>query len=224
MFYVTCFNNFFFVIHVMNLNDIYEKKKEAIGKRLSEFSAMRSATDEELFGELCFCLLTPQSKAKTCWRAIESLKKNRFLYNGSAAEVSRFLAGVRFHNNKSRYIVEARNLFTENGTLNIKEKLFQKNIFEIRDYLVKNVKGLGMKEASHFLRNVGFYDDIAILDRHILKNLKKYGVINEIPKSLTVKKYLEIEQKMRSFCGTQCIPMAYLDLIFWSEEAGEIFK
>lgn len=209
----------------MELNDIYQQKKPAIEKRLDEFGEMQKSDDNELFGELCFCLLTPQSKAKTCWRSIESLKKNGLLYNGNAEEISRFLAGVRFHNNKSRYIVNARKLFTENDKIKIKEKVFcMKNAFEMRDYLVKNVKGLGMKEASHFLRNVGFFEDIAILDRHILKNLKRYDVIKEIPKSLTVKKYLEIEEKMKHFCKTICIPMEYLDLIFWSEEAGEIFK
>ena len=83
---------------------------------------------------------------------------------------------------------------------------------------------MGYKESSHFLRNVGFGDDIAILDRHIMKNLVKYGVIEEIPKSLTDKKYLEIEEKMRKFASGVGIPMAHLDLLWWSEETGEIFK
>jgi N-glycosylase/DNA lyase len=209
----------------MNLDEIYNKKKSAIEKRLGEFKQMMNANDNDIFAELCFCLLTPQSKAKTCWRAIESLKKNGLLYNGNVNEIKKHLTGVRFHNNKANYIMNARKMFTENGKIVIKEKLFgMKNVFEMRDFLVKNVKGLGMKEASHFLRNIGLFDDIAILDRHILKNLKKYSVIKEIPKSLTVKKYLEIEEKMIKFCDNKCIPMPYLDLIFWSEEAGEIFK
>ncbi len=83
---------------------------------------------------------------------------------------------------------------------------------------------MGYKESSHFLRNIGFGDDIAILDRHILKNLVKYGVIKEIPKSLTDKKYLEIEQKMKKFSEEAEIPFSHLDLLWWSEETGEIFK
>lgn len=89
---------------------------------------------------------------------------------------------------------------------------------------MKNVKGMGYKEASHFLRNIGFADDLAILDRHILKNLKIFGIIEEIPKSLSKKKYLEIEEKMRNLANEVNIPLSHLDLLFWSKETGEIFK
>ena len=81
-----------------------------------------------------------------------------------------------------------------------------------------------MKEASHFLRNIGFGKEIAILDRHILKNLKRVGVIDEIPKTISRKKYLEMETKMSNFCNKIGISMAELDLLFWSEETGEILK
>lgn len=89
---------------------------------------------------------------------------------------------------------------------------------------MKNVKGMGYKEASHFLRNIGLADDLAILDRHILKNLKIFGIIEEIPKSLSKKKYLEIEEKMRNLANEVNIPLSHLDLLFWSKETGEIFK
>ncbi len=94
---------------------------------------------------------------------------------------------------------------------------------ELREWLVKNIKGYGYKEASHFLRNIGF-EELAILDRHVLKNLKNYGVIEEVPKSLTPKKYKEIEEKMRRFSKSVDIPISHLDLLFWSNETGEIFK
>jgi len=81
-----------------------------------------------------------------------------------------------------------------------------------------------MKEATHFLRNIGLGKDLAILDRHILKNLNYYGVINELPKTLTKKKYLEIEDKMKKFSEEIKIPIDELDLLFWSEETGKIFK
>ena len=92
------------------------------------------------------------------------------------------------------------------------------------DNKIKNIKGIGFKEASHFLRNVGFYKDISILDRHILRNLVYLGVIDEIPKSLTGKKYLEIEEKMKKESDKLGIDMEYLDLVLWYKEAGEIFK
>ena len=126
---------------------------------------------------------------------------------------------MRFGNNKAKYIVNARNIFNET----MKRIRANQKPEELRDYLVENVRGMGYKESSHFLRNIGFLD-FAILDRHILKNLKKYGVIKEVPKSLTPKRYLEIEEKMKEFSNAVKIPLSHLDLLFWSNETGEIFK
>ncbi|MBI2110240.1 N-glycosylase, partial [Candidatus Woesearchaeota archaeon] len=94
---------------------------------------------------------------------------------------------------------------------------------KLRFYLLENVKGFGLKEVGHFMRNVG-YKDLAILDRHILKNLYSLGVINEIPKTLNRKKYFEIEEKFREFSKKINIPMDELDLYFWSLETGKVFK
>ncbi|MFH0832781.1 MAG: N-glycosylase/DNA lyase [Candidatus Aenigmatarchaeota archaeon] len=165
------------------LKNSYKAKKPAIEKRLNEF---KNRKDEEIFHELAFCLLTPQSRAKTCWSAIENLKKNRLLFSDDPGEIRKYMTGVRFANTKAKRIPLARRLVNE-----IRARR-NSNPYELRDYLVKNINGYGYKEASHFLRNIGF-DDFAILDRHILKNLLRYKVIDEIPKTLTKKRYLEIE-------------------------------
>jgi N-glycosylase/DNA lyase len=93
----------------------------------------------------------------------------------------------------------------------------------VRAWLVDHVKGLGWKEASHFLRNVG-YRGLAILDRHILKNLRHHRVISVLPGALTASRYMAIEEKFRRFAGEIDIPMDELDLLFWSRETGEILK
>jgi len=209
----------------MNLIETYNRKKSLIEKRLQDFKNNYKKPDEELFAELCFCLLTPQSRAKLCWRAIELLKDKNLLLNGDEKQIKPYLNCVRFGNNKAKYIADARDFFSDNNKIKIKEKLNEfNNMFGMRTFLVKNVKGYGMKEASHFLRNIGFYEDIAILDRHVLKNLVKHGAIKEIPKTITPKKYIEIENQMRSFAANINIPLSHLDLLFWSEETGEIFK
>jgi len=89
---------------------------------------------------------------------------------------------------------------------------------------VANVLGLGYKEASHFLRNIGLGEDLAILDRHILKNLALLGVIDKVPESPTKRLYIEIEKQMTAFSSQAGIPMGQLDLLLWYKEAGEIFK
>lgn len=205
---------------MMQLLSIYKKKRAAIVSRLRQFDAVGKGSGKALFPELAFCLLTPQSKAKSCDLAVRELQEKGLLFSGNAWRVAEVLSRkTRFHNNKAKYIVEARKMIPA-----LRKIVFDGSEQEARERLVKEVKGLGMKEASHFLRNVGRGKTIAILDRHILKNLKRYGAISAVPASLTKKRYLGIEGKMREFCRETGIPLPHLDLLFWSEEAGEIFK
>ena len=103
------------------------------------------------------------------------------------------------------------------------QKLNGMDAIKAREWLVKNIKGYGYKEASHFLRNIGKGFELAILDRHILKNLVEFNVIDGIP-ALTKKKYYEIEKKMKEFSERIGIPMAYLDFVLWYKQTGRIFK
>jgi N-glycosylase/DNA lyase len=184
-----------------------------------------NASEEEIFAELIFCLFTPQSKAVTCWTAVNDLANKNMIFSATDTEIAKTIKTIRFRNNKAKYVIKARKLFISNHKIRIKEKLTSfKNIFEARLWLVKNIKGLGYKEAGHFLRNIGIGKNLAILDRHILKNLKIYGAINEIPKTLTTKTYLEIEKQMQNFSTKIGIPMAHLDMLFWCKNTGGIFK
>ena len=84
--------------------------------------------------------------------------------------------------------------------------------------------GLSYKEATHFLRNIGKNESLAILDRHILKHLLRHNVITEIPHTLTKEKYLGIEKAFQKFADEIDIPINALDLLFWSSETGVILK
>ncbi len=204
------------------LIELYNQRKPQIKARLKEFKDKMNDDDNTIFSELVFCLFTPQSGAKKCDKAVKRLEETGLLLNGSATEIAKQLKGVRFHNTKSARVVAARTTFTKNNRICIKQKLT--TISTPREWLIKNITGLGYKESSHFLRNIGLGFDLAILDRHILKNLVNYNAIDSIPKTLTKSKYLEIEQKMRDFSKNTGIPLAELDLLLWSKETGEIFK
>ena len=204
---------------------IYGKIKKDISKAISGYKKAWRGTEKEVFAEMAFCILTPQSKAKNAWQAITTLVENNLLYEGSAEEIVEYLNIVRFKNNKSRYLVEFRDLMTEDEKLQPKKILESKgNTFEKRKWILKNVKGMGLKEANHVLRNLGFGEEIAILDRHILRNLQRLNVIEEIPKTLTEKKYYEIEKAMKKYSEYSRIKMDELDLVLWYKEAGEVFK
>lgn len=201
----------------------YNRKKQEIQKRLNEFK--RPQNNKNLFQELCFCILTPQSKAVNCDKAIKELKKSKLLFKGSESDIKTLLKGLaRFHNKKAAYIVAARNLFTNNGNIDVKNRLDRRDVLKTRGWLVKNVKGLGYKEASHFLRNIGLGGDMAILDIHVLRNLKELGIIEKIPQSLTKKNYMDIENRMRNFARKVDIMLKELDLLLWSNETGFVFK
>ena len=232
----------------------YKKKKYHIKKRLKEFENLRKRGNRDIFSELCFCILTPQTKAIYCNRAVEDLKKSGLLFRGDKDAISRRLRGtVRFHNNKSAYLVAARKLFSAEGPrlrreaseisppaspakrgeqsggknrrgLDVKSGLNKNDTLKTRDWLVKNIKGLGYKEASHFLRNIGLGKNIAIIDRHILENLRRYKVIDKVPTSISKRSYVSIEEKMRAFSQRVRIPLEELDLLFWSRQTGYIFK
>jgi N-glycosylase/DNA lyase len=196
----------------------YKEKKAELKKRLEDFSKI--SKKEDIFYELCFCLLTPQSNAVKCDEAVKELRKKGFYKKSiSIAEIRSILKGkTRFYKNKARYLLLAKGKFNE-----IWKELTTNNAYKAREYLARNVKGLGYKEASHFLRNIGCRN-LAILDRHILKNLLKLGVISNMPRSLCKKAYLEIEGKFYKFSKKANIPMDELDLLFWSMETGKVFK
>ena len=201
---------------------IYKEIKEGIEKAIKGYKKAWKGTEKEVFAEMAFCILTPQSKAKNAWQAITTLVENGLLYNGNPEEIVEFLNIVRFKNNKSRYLVELRELMTKDGKLQPKKILSEiGDTFEKRKWILKNIKGMGLKEANHVLRNLGFGE---ILDRHILKNLRILNIIDEIPKSITEKKYYEIEEKMKEYSKFSKIKMDELDLVLWYKEAGEIFK
>jgi len=206
------------------IKQIYKEIKPTIESRIKEFEDIWEEGDERVFDEMAFCLFTPQSKAKVCWDTVKELKKNDLLLEGEEDTISDEIKMVRFRNNKAGYVVEARNKFIENDK-SIKEKISSfDDQKKARKWIVDNVKGLGYKEASHFLRNIGKGENLAILDRHILRNLESLGVINEIPKTLTKKRYLNIEKKMKEFSDEIGIQLGHLDLVLWYKETGEVFK
>jgi N-glycosylase/DNA lyase len=203
---------------VDELREQFARRKKKITLRLADFAAIRR---DEYFYELVYCLLTPQSSAANAGKAVEVLRAMRFREH--EIDVARILFRkehyIRFHNTKAKRLREVKEKYAEI------HKVLCNGLSgpTLREWLVANVKGLGWKEASHFLRNIG-YRDLAILDRHILKNLRKHRVINTIPKTLTANRYLSIEMKFRKFAHGIGTSLDELDLLFWSNETGEILK
>jgi N-glycosylase/DNA lyase len=203
-----------------SLRSAYRKLKSRIDARLKEFRS-NLKDDDRIFQELCFCIFTANANALKCDQAVRALKTDNCHNTGCVRRIrSRIKGCVRFHNKKAQYLVLARRRFPE-----VLQAIKGSDVIAARDWLVDNIKGYGYKEASHFLRNIGLGSGIAILDRHILKNLKTYGVISKIPDSVGSRRiYVDIEDKMRIFAKRTGVPLDALDLVFWSFQTGFIFK
>lgn len=200
------------------LRVLYASQQGAIQARLKEFAAVPTSG---YFYEMLYCLLTPQSSAVNAAKVIDQLRVLKFQEAPIDPEpiLRQKECYIRFHKTKSKHLLAARDARTT-----ILQHMSNGNSSsELREWLVKNVKGLGWKEASHVLRNIG-HRNLAILDRHILKNLVRVGVLRQLPKSLTPKRYKLIENKFRKFSEQIGISMDELDLLFWSMETGEILK
>ncbi len=160
--------------------------------------------------ELAFCISTANSSALAGIRfqkALESLDVSKL----SPKEFEELMrsAGVRFARRKAEYVFEAlRNFDYVDRALKLKST-------EARRVLVKNVRGLGYKEASHFLRNLG-RRDVAIIDRHVLRWLGEEKV--------TPKNYERLERKLKKIAKEMGMDLAELDLRIWFEMTGRVLK
>ncbi|NQT80641.1 MAG: N-glycosylase/DNA lyase [Candidatus Aminicenantes bacterium] len=189
---------------------------KTVNKRLKEFKELGKKGDNDWFCELCFCILTANSKASTALSIQEELGANGFLCKPQNSLCNCIKRNKhRFYNNKSEYIIEARKY------KNIKNILSKEK--DPREWLAKNIKGLGWKESSHFLRNVGYFD-YAILDRHIIKSLFEHGYIKQKLKNLSKNTYLDIEAQFRSIACKLGMTSAELDLYMWYIETGKVLK
>jgi N-glycosylase/DNA lyase len=208
------------------LKSLWWQRREEIEGRLVEFCKIRGGPEKRIFEEMCFCLLTPQSSALAADRAIRHMVLTDALHKGSQEEISSIVAGsgILYARNKGRYIVEAREkLVGPDSPGPPLRELLVTDPFEARENVVKNVKGLGYKESSHFLRNVG-YRGLAILDRHILRTMREAGLIPDVPKTLSRKTYLELEKEFLGYARRLGVPADGLDLLMWSAKTGRVFK
>jgi N-glycosylase/DNA lyase len=208
------------------LRALYAAIKPAVDARLAEFRVLGSAgSDDALFREMCFCTCTPQTDAHRAFDAAEALERRGLLRAGSAADIAAALreCGVRFHNNKAAYIAENRRKFLPGIGAALAEIPAQAGV-GARNGLAAQVRGWGLKEASHFLRNTGRGSRVCILDRHILRRLAFYGVIKAVPASLAPALYCAIESRMQGFAAQIQVPPDALDLVFWYQAKGEVFR
>ncbi len=204
----------------------HRTRRTEIRARLAEFAALKqAATDAQLWEELVYCIFTAGASARMGLRSVAAIRD--LLDAGAHDDLARALTGVhRYPRSRSGYIVVTRDHLRADCRLQLRARLeaFTDPLAR-RDWLARtrDIKGLGYKEASHFLRNVG-YSGYAILDKHILRSLAELGVVASPDPPTTRARYLATEDALRRFARTARIDFDELDLVLWSMKTGEILK
>lgn len=216
------------LVVIESIRATHKAREKDIRKRLSEFREVwRKGSDARLWEELVFCIFTAGASARMGFRAVEAIRP--LLMDGKREDMTLALqrAGAhRFPVERPGYIVVTRSYLREHCEMGLRKKLQSfANPIERRDWLAqeKQVKGLGYKESSHFLRNIGL-SGYAILDKHVMSCLMDLKVV-ETPKPPGNRtRYLETEERLRFFARDIGIDFDELDLVLWSMKTGEVLK
>ncbi len=211
---------------IETIKQAHSERASEIRARLAEFdSVLKSADDSRLWEEMVFCFFTGGCSARMGLRSVEAVR--HLLGTGSHEELMNALVGRhRYPRARARYIVASREFLTQHCGMRLFEKLDSfEDPLERRDWLVKEkgIKGLGYKEASHYLRNIG-YRGYAILDKHVLRCMAELQIIDEPKPPNTRSKYLSLEDLLKKFARRAGIDFDELDLVLWSMKTGEILK
>lgn len=197
-----------------------------ITERLAEFDAIwESGDDLKLWEEMVYCFFTGGCSARMGLNSVNAVRPH--LLNGNHETVMNALVGKhRYPRARARYVVESRKFLEEFCDMKLREVLsgFDDPLAR-RDWLVKEkgIKGLGYKEASHFLRNIGL-KGYAICDKHVLNCLFELKVIETPKPPNTRSRYLSAEEKLKNFAKQLNIDFEEMDLVLWSLKTGEVLK
>ena len=209
-----------------SIREAHAARREEIRRRLDEFAAVGTRReDRELWEEMVFCFFTGGCSAAMGLRSVEAIRP--VLMDGDHSQLANALAGShRYPNARAKYVIHSREFLKEQHNMEIGKILHSFDCpLERRDWLVreKGIKGLGYKEASHYLRNIGF-KGYAILDKHVLNCLAELKIIDEPKPPNTRTKYLTVEDKLRKLTRRLKIDFDELDLVLWSMKTGVILK
>lgn len=208
-----------------DITKYYNKNRNLIENRLKEFSE-KQESPSEIIKELVFCILTPMSNPEKILLWLENESDCMMLIEMPVTYIEEKIAKrVRFHKSKARYL---RELSRRGNNYKIATDMshietIKKDVNKYRNWLVNTVLGIGMKEASHFLRNCGI-KDIAILDRHILRALKELEIIESDKYPKNADEYLAIEKKYLELAQELKLNGAELDLTLFGMKSGRILK
>lgn len=219
------------VLH-RKIQHIYNELEDSLSKKKN----WKFLDEQQIWSELCFCLLSGNVAYELAKSVVSVLSEKGLLdyewiinkknaqekiclkFMGSNFEPKKndgSLRKYRYPTKRSIEIVKAAKIIY--STTTIKQILSSdKSEVEIRNYFAENIPGLGIKEASHFLRNIGFANSLAIIDVHVLSFLKENDFVNyDKNSSLTTRRYVILEKILKNFAKFHNLSLSILDLAIW---------
>ena len=184
---------------------------------------------EELWYELTACILGSQVPNWMGVAATMKLQESRLLIP-TVGSSERAIACVlqtplvspdgsarryRFPNTKSRQIAAAQlrvvKFYGSLGAL-----VYSASGEESRRRLIECVPGVGLKQASLFLRNIGVSTDFAILDVHVVRYMAIIGLARALPNSLTTDMYYVLESVLSHYAQCLGFSVGHVDRAIWA--------
>ena len=193
----------------------------------------RPRLDERgLWWELSCCVLSSQVPFGLAVAAADAVEKSGLLLDGrldvdaltkklervltARLHVDKRLRSYRFPASRARQLALTRLAVTcEAGT--IERLAFDgRDVLETRAWLVRHAPGLGPKQSSMFLRNIGASYDLAVLDRHVIDYMSALGIYDGAKRFISdLPAYRRHETVLRTYATRRGFPVGLLDWAIW---------
>lgn len=223
---------------VDNIEKAVIKLCKVIESERKEITDWKYYSEEQLWFELVSCILgsrVPFETAEACSKYLRNLgllDKSIILNNPKKSEnkLKKELSKkiyppfkgkigriYRFPNSRSQHIVKTAIEIYRNSKTTIKNILKEhRNAHETRNILIKKCYGIGPKQASLFLRNISYCDNLAILDSHVIRYIELLNLKESAPKHSEQKNdYLYKERVLAAHAKLKRRSLATLDFAIW---------
>lgn len=196
-----------------------------------------SATEPELTYELVSCILGSQVRYEIALAAAEKIRDAGLLEK----PIERYLAPVyekaiynilrqplhsrglgptgrryRFARMRANHISRTVwAIYSDGGSLKGRLDGYT-SAKEARRSIVEIGVGIGPKQASLFLRNIGFTQELAIIDTHLLRFMSLFGLLEKATKPISsLQRYETHENDLLNYSKSTGYPLGCLDQAIW---------
>jgi len=202
--------------------------------KVLEARPIRALTEQAARNQLVGCVLSSQVRHASAvqwtgaliaagflddswWYSQRSAEYGRRLsaFLSGRARLSRGLGAYRFPQARATQIAGARDSISAMPLL---ERLsIQVSTLQLRRSLASDIPGLGPKQTSMMLRNLGISLDLAVIDRYVLRfmqSVRLVGAETRLPTSFP--EYERIENRLAEYARSLGYSLGCMDWAIWA--------